>query len=168
LRCENLFTSVPPTADVKKYNILMKKSIFMMTLLALTTSILFTHCVSPSQKVENAQKDVNEAEADLEEAKEEYAQDVEAFRVQNAARTESNNKSIAEFNARTNAEKKEVHAEYQAKITELEQRNSDLKRKMDGYKASSKSEWETFKTEFNRDMDQLGDALKDLTVKNNK
>lgn len=39
---------------------------------------------------------------------------------------------------------------------------------MDEYKADSKEQWDAFKAEFNRDMDELGIALKDLTVKNNK
>lgn len=88
--------------------------------------------------------------------------------MQTAARTEANNKSIAEFNARTSNEKKELQAEYQKKIAELEQKNSDMKKRMDEYKADSKEQWDAFKAEFNRDMDELGIALKDLTVKNNK
>jgi hypothetical protein len=40
--------------------------------------------------------------------------------------------------------------------------------KMDNYKADSKENWEKFKVEFSRDMDELGAAFKDLTVKNVK
>jgi ribonucleotide reductase alpha subunit len=32
----------------------------------------------------------------------------------------------------------------------------------------NKDNWETFKTEFSRDMDELGNAFRDLTVKNTK
>ncbi|MBK7231736.1 MAG: peptidase M23 [Saprospiraceae bacterium] len=146
----------------------MKKSIFILNLLLVSTSFLLTNCSSPSQKVEEAKEDVTEAESDLVKAQQEYATDIEAFRLQTAARTEANNKSIAEFNARTSNEKKELQAEYQKKIAELEQKNSDMKKRMDEYKADSKEQWDAFKAEFNRDMDELGIALKDLTVKNNK
>ena len=39
---------------------------------------------------------------------------------------------------------------------------------MDEYKAEGKEQWEEFKAEFSRDMDELGKAFKDLTVKNEK
>ena len=39
---------------------------------------------------------------------------------------------------------------------------------MDEYKADGKENWEKFKAEFNHDMDGLGSAFKDLTVKNVK
>ena len=35
-------------------------------------------------------------------------------------------------------------------------------------KAESKEDWEKFKVEFNHDMEELGNAFKDLTVKNTK
>ena len=47
-------------------------------------------------------------------------------------------------------------------------KNSDLKMKLDNYKAEGKENWKKFKIEFNRDMEELGIAFKDLTVKNVK
>jgi hypothetical protein len=38
---------------------------------------------------------------------------------------------------------------------------------MDTYE-KKQSDWESFKREFNHDMDELGQALKDLTVDNKK
>ena len=39
---------------------------------------------------------------------------------------------------------------------------------MDDYKADGKANWEAFKAEFNRDMDELGAAIKSFGEKNNK
>ena len=39
---------------------------------------------------------------------------------------------------------------------------------MDEYNQEGKENWEKFKTEFSHDMDELGKAFKDLTVKNTK
>ena len=50
----------------------------------------------------------------------------------------------------------------------LEVKNSDMRMRMDNYKEDGKDNWETFKTEFSHDMDELGKAFKDLTVKNVK
>ncbi len=43
-----------------------------------------------------------------------------------------------------------------------------MKIKMDNYKEDGKEKWEAFKSEFSHDMDELGSALKDLTVNNVK
>ncbi len=48
---------------------------------------------------------------------------------------------------------------YLNKIKELELKNSDMKKKMDEYKADTKEGWEKFKTEFEKDMDNLGVAI---------
>jgi hypothetical protein len=39
---------------------------------------------------------------------------------------------------------------------------------MEDYKVDTKEQWESFKTEFSHDMDEMGKAFKDLTVKNVK
>ncbi|MBK8653051.1 MAG: hypothetical protein IPN20_03870 [Haliscomenobacter sp.] len=116
--------------------------------------------------MENAEADVVEAKDDLVQAQQDYLDDVENYRQQTAEKV-AHNQSIADFNARIETEKAEAKADYKMKIAELEKKNSDLKMKLDNYKVESKDQWETFKTEFTRDMDQLGEALRDLTVKNN-
>ena len=93
---------------------------------------------------------------------------MENYRTTTAERIALNNQSIADFNLRVANEKNKVTVDYQNKIAELEQKNSDMKKRMDDYKADGKEQWETFKTEFSRDMDNLRQAFKDLTITNNK
>jgi septal ring factor EnvC (AmiA/AmiB activator) len=75
-------------------------------------------------------------------------------------------KNIAEFKARIAKEKKENRADYEKKLIELENKNSDLKKKLADYKDDGQDKWISFKAEFNRDIDELGKAFKDLTVEN--
>lgn len=144
----------------------MKKSIFVITASALIGTSILTSCSTSAEKVENAQDKVSEATLDLDKANEEYLVDIENYRKETEAKIAANDKSIAEFNARIENEKNEAKADYKKKIAELEQKNSDIKKKMAEYKAEGKEKWELFKTEFGRDMDELGKAFKDLTVKN--
>ena len=123
-------------------------------------------CTTPAQKVESAKDNVAEANIDLDKANKEFEEDIENYRRETADKIAANDKSIAEFNARIESKKKEAQADYRIKITALEQKNSDMKKKMDDYKAEGKEKWEKFKTEFSRDLDELGAAFKDLTVKN--
>ena len=146
----------------------MKKSIVILVAAIFITGTVITSCNSSAEKVEEAQENVAEANQDLDKANEEYLKDVATYRIQTAERVEANNKAISEFNEKAEHEKKEVREEYKKKIAELEQKNHAMKIKMDEYKAESKDNWETFKTEFNHDMDELGQAFKNLTVKNTK
>lgn len=128
----------------------------------------FTSCNSSAKKVENAEENVTEAKADLKDAKAEYMQEVENYRIQSAEKYDANVKSIEEFNLKIAKEKSQVKKSYDKQIAELEQKNMEMKKRMDEYRGESKDQWEQFKSEFNRDMDQLGTALSNLTVKNNK
>ena len=62
---------------------------------------------------------------------------------------------------------KTLDAVYEQRIDTLEKKNRDLKARVDAYD-KSQSDWESFKREFNHDMDELGQAFKDLTVDNKK
>jgi len=146
----------------------MKKTILVFAAIACISGPLLTSCNTPSEKVENAQEDVKDAKMDLKEANEDYLVDVENYRKETAEKIAANNQSIAEFKARKEADKKEAREEYNEKVAKLEQKNTDLQKKMDDYKMDGKDNWEKFKIEFNHDMEELGQSFKDLTVKNTK
>jgi predicted small secreted protein len=146
----------------------VKKSILTLAASALLAGAILTSCNTPAQKVENAEENVAAANEALNEANEAYQKEIDSYRREADEKIAANNKSIAEFNARIALEKKDAQDDYRRQIATLEQKNSDMKKKMDDYKAEGKDKWEKFKTEFGRDMDELGKAFKDLTVKNVK
>jgi hypothetical protein len=74
-------------------------------------------------------------------------------------------KIIAEFKARIAKETKEDIAKYEKTLAELELKTSDMKRKLVEYKKEGIDKWDSFKLKFNHDMDELGNALKNFTVK---
>lgn len=123
-------------------------------------------CNNSSEKVKNAEEAVTKADSNLIDANQEYLAEVANYKRETSDKIAANDKSIVEFKARVAQEKKSARADYLAKVTKLEQKNSDLKKRMDDYKADSKEQWGNFKTEFNHDMDEIGSAFKDLTVKN--
>jgi septal ring factor EnvC (AmiA/AmiB activator) len=128
------------------------------------SAILISGCSTPAEKVENAQKDVTQANIDLDKANQAYEADIANYRAETDNKITANNKSIAEFNARIELEKQDARAEYRKKIVALEQKNSDMKKKMDDYKMTGKENWEIFKTEFSHDMDELGKAFSGFTT----
>jgi len=50
----------------------------------------------------------------------------------------------------------------------LEQKSGEMKTKLEEYKEDGRENWISFKDEFNYDMEELGNALKDLKEDNVK
>lgn len=146
----------------------MKKTFLVFTASAFIATLALTSCNSPAEKVENAKEEVKDAKEDLVDANQEYLAEIDTYRRETADKIAANEKSAAEFRERIKDDKKEAKAEYNEKIAKLEEKNSDMRKRMDDYQADGKENWEKFKTEFNHDMDEIGAAFKDLTVKNVK
>ncbi len=141
-----------------------------------TASTFLTSCQSEAQKSETAQNKVQDAKEDLKEAqtdaavaaqKAATAEEWKAFKTDSEAKIKANEVRIAELKDKMKASGKTMDAVYAKNIDLLEQRNKDLKNRMDAYE-KGQSDWESFKREFNHDMDELGAALRDLTVNNKK
>lgn len=155
----------------------MKKTIITLAVSSmLIAGSVFTSCKSPAQKEDAAQKEVNNAQEDLndaqnkantEEQKVATAEEWAAFKVDAEAKIKNNEAHIAELTVKLNKPGKILDPIYKKRIETLEEQNRDLKVRLDVYEKNN-SDWETFKREFNHDMDELGKALKDLTVDNKK
>lgn len=142
----------------------MKKRIYTYSVAMIMMLAILVSCSSPSQKVENAK-------ADLKDAKQEQLDsiaDYELFKQQSEERIANNEKIIADFKASRAANKKAIKDSEQRMIDELEQRNINMRKKIIEYKENGKDEWAAFKTEFGHDMDELGKAIKGLTVNETK
>lgn len=146
---------------MKKITIILSSTTFLMV-------AFFSSCSSPAQKVENKKDNVVEANKELEDATDDYIEDMAAFRKENADKIAANEKSIADFKARIASQKQDAKADYTKKVLELEKKNSDFKKKLEEYKETSKEKWDLFKAEFNRDMNELNASLKDFTTSKNK
>lgn len=143
----------------------MKKSILKSTVTAFAFIAICASCNTPAEKVEKAATEVNEANIKLDSAIKNYQSDMNAYRIETANRIALNEKSIADFNMKIAKDKKEARTEYMKKIAELEKKNAEMKKKLDDYKDAGDDKWKTFKVAFNKEMDDLGKSIKDLTSK---
>jgi hypothetical protein len=148
----------------------MKKSIFILSSISFMTGMMFTSCLSSAEKVENAEKNVLEAKQDVVLAKQELNQalvdSIQQYKKEIDVKITSNEKKIAEFRSKIAKETKESKAKYEKLIADLEKKNQEMKYKLNNYKEEGQDNWTKFKSEFNHDMNELGLAFKDLTVKN--
>jgi exonuclease VII large subunit len=154
----------------------MKKIIFILLVVLLSSAALFVSC-KPATKEEQVAKDnLEEAKDNVEDADREL---VDARRQANAEEwasfkndvntvVEKNDAKIDSLKLEIKKSGKEADAAYQKRIDALKERNEELKVKIKTYKNDANSNWESFKREFNHDTEELGKSLKDFTVNNKK
>ncbi len=130
--------------------------------LVMVAALSISSCNSPSEKVKNAKAEVTEANQDLDKAQQAYRVDIENYRTESKDRIEANNKSIVSLKTRIKNEKSEATIEFNKQIAQLEQKNTELKKRIIDYKADSKDGWYLFKSEFKKDMDELELAMKNF------
>lgn len=152
----------------------MKKSIFTLAIVSFVMGSIFTSCKPNTEKEQAAQENLDSAKVAVTNAQNELieakraatAEEWQVFKDDTDAKIEDNAAKIAELKLKIKKTGKEIDKEYQKKIDTLEQKNKELKVKIDSYKNDVNSDWKAFKKEFNHDMDQLGKSLKDFTVDN--
>lgn len=154
----------------------MKTIIFTLAATAFMAGTISTGCDSKAEKTEAAQEEVQEAKQDLKEAqndlnteayKQAKAEEWAAFKIETENKIASNETRIAELKKANQKTGKTFDAIYEKRIDALEQKNKDLKSRINVYD-KNRTDWDSFKREWNHDMDELGQALKDFTVNNKK
>ncbi len=155
----------------------MNKSLFTITTITLFLfGVLFTSCQTPAEKVDSAQNKVQDAKTELKQEqndssiaakKAENAAAWAMFKNEQNAMIAANDKNIAELKAQKKAAGKSMDAMYVKEIAALEQKNTDLNNRIIAYD-KDQSNWDVFRAEFSRDMNELGKSLSDFTTKNKK
>jgi len=127
-------------------------------------------CQTTQAKIDNAQEKVNEAtkdnkalntEAKADKIKTADAKEWKAFKEETELEIKANDARIAELRINLKKPGKILDPMYKAKIENLERQNKEMRMKLEAYE-QNQTDWEAFKTEFNNNMDDLGQALKDI------
>jgi DNA repair ATPase RecN len=155
----------------------MKKNIFILAVtIVVMAGTIFMSCQSSIQKQEAAQAKVKDARQELNSAQKDASaaaqvvateEEWEAFRNESELKIKANETRINELNVKMKKPGEIFDEIYEKKITNLEQQNKEMRARLAAYE-TSQGNWESFKREFNHDMDGIGQALKDLTVDNKK
>lgn len=140
----------------------MKKSILTMALLAFMVGTVSTSFgQNPDKKLaidsintQDVQKNANP--------------DFKNFKKESEQRIKNVDNSIGEMKIKFYKSKIKDKEAYQDNLNALEQKNDDLKKKLTDFNSKDQKDWSSFKIEFNRDLDELGKAMKDFSNKYNK
>jgi peptidoglycan hydrolase CwlO-like protein len=148
------------------------KKIFFTSLTLIATGVAFTSCNSSNDTADKRDNHaILETAENVDRPKANYMHDYDTFKKESENRIDENDRKIDELEAEAKDAKKDVKADYKERIDAAKQKNKELRRRIDAYKDNkdeSGEKWESFKREFNHDMDELGTSLKDLGRNNVK
>lgn len=144
----------------------MDKNVLRFTLGVMLATVSITANAQQDKKSEKARKEVAEAKEDLRLAKIDSVEDYNKFKIDADAKIAQNKIKIKELKEQKMSDNADIKEKYQKKIFVLEQKNNDLKKKIDESDKTISSKWSSFKKEFNHDMEELGKAFKDIGVDN--
>ena len=155
----------------------MIKSIFAFVKFSLFVLLVFlSGCVSTDQKKEDAgnnsqvARDNQNIEQNNEKKDDEkVATEVElkTFRLESELKIKNNEVSIAKLRLQINKQGSSYDGVYARRIDSLQLKNQNLRTRMGNYEKTH-TDWEKFKRDFNRDLNELGKTLNNLTSDHTK
>ncbi|PKD44332.1 hypothetical protein [Rhodohalobacter barkolensis] len=141
----------------------MNHSISILATLTLIAGFILSGCDSPSNKMQDAETSVIEANRDLEMAKSEVEAELKMYRAENDERIIEFNRTIGEIEQKIEKESDmDTKVRMEKNLAEYQTTHRELEREMDNYKASGRDNWDNFKDSFSSRMDNLGDSLDDF------
>jgi hypothetical protein len=141
----------------------MKTNKIVIAVIGSMAGMILSSCQTKENKLENAQENVIEANEDYKKAKVEFKNESEMM-------IRENENEIKMYRDNMKDYKVDERADYERRVDSLEKRNAELKRKLNEYDDNNDSneKWESFKREFNHDMEGLKESLRSLSKNNVK
>ena len=150
----------------------MKKLVLSLAVVAFLAGTISTsfgqvpdkQSVKARENLKEEKKDVVVAKQDLKIAQKDSVSEYQKLTKESEIKFKSNEKSIADLRAAITKGNSKEQVTDQKKVSLLEDKNNSLKKELADYKELGQTKFTTFKTEYNRDQDQLAKELKDFKI----
>ena len=136
----------------------MKYKYFIAAVSLLITGLIFNGC----DNRDNAKDDLEKANQEMIDTQKQIEQEWQQFKSDAELKINTNQQKIDDFKAAMKTTSTKFKAKYENEVLTLEQKNIELKKKLNEFKYERKENWEDFKKAFNSDMDSVGTALNDI------
>ena len=145
----------------------MNKSLYIAALVALFSASVFVSCQSKNEEKENVEKALSDVKEDISQIVNDSIvyTDWSTFKSASEKTIDNNNQRIVELKEKVNKPgMKNLDKLREKRIDELQEENAELRTKIAVYNnAQTKTDWETFKADFKKDLDALVESLDDLS-----
>ncbi|MFM9909176.1 MAG: hypothetical protein ACKVOW_07505 [Chitinophagaceae bacterium] len=140
----------------------MKKNILSTAMVAIIMMAGLSTFAQQDKQAEKARKKIAEGKKDLREAKLDSAADYEKFVKEAEMSISENKKEIAILKEKKIESNASENEKYHKKVITLEKQNNELQKRIKDSEHTKTSMWERFKVKFNRDLKNLGRAIKNI------
>lgn len=144
----------------------MKRNVIQRLSLLPVIALLIASCSTSTQNSELQKEKQKEAEKNAKVAlfveERNFVLDFDNFKEDTQLRVERNNQSISALRQKIIEERKSSISDFAGKIRLFETQNKELKKRVDAFDYSKRSEWETFKIEVISDFNDLDTSINDL------
>jgi len=141
----------------------MRSKLIKLSFTIFIAGCLFTACNSGENKGEVADKSqdtIEELRAWIADTAGIHKSEWGKFKTDAEEKIRQNEDSMRVFKNKIGKADTKIKMKYEHEITRLEEKNSEMKTKLAGYKDESKEKWGKFKTNFNNSMDSLSADMK--------
>ena len=150
----------------------MKKLVLSLAVVAFLAGTISTsfgqvpdkQSVKARENLKEEKKDVVVAKQDLNVAQKDSVSEYQNLTKESDIKFKSNEKSIADLRAAITKNNSKEQATDQKKVSLLEDKNNSLRKELADYKVLGETQFTAFKSEYNRDQDQLAKELKDFKI----
>lgn len=150
----------------------MKKLVLSLAVVAFLAGTISTsfgqvpdkQSVKARENLKEEKKDVVVAKQDLKVAQKDSVSEYQKLTKESEIKFKSNEKSIADLRAAITKNNSKEQATDQKKVSLLEDKNNSLRKELADYKVLGETQFTAFKSEYNRDQDQLAKELKDFKI----
>ncbi len=142
----------------------MNKGILTLTLTVVMGTFGLNAVGQEDKKAKEARKEIKEGEKDLKKAEKDSIADFKEFKKDALAKIKENQIEIVDLKIDKAIRSEAIKAEYDKKVLALEDKNTELKNRMEGCSYNDISTWEVFKTNFNKELTELQMNIKNATT----
>ena len=150
----------------------MKKLVLSLAVVAFIAGTISTsfgqvpdkQSVKARENLKEEKKDVVVAKQDLKVAQKDSVSEYQKLTKESEIKFKSNEKCIADLRAAITKNNSKEQATDQKKVSIMEDKNNSLKKELADYKVLGETQFTAFKSEYNRDQDQLAKELKDFKI----
>jgi Flp pilus assembly protein CpaB len=120
--------------------------------------------VKARENLKEEKQDVVVATKDLQVAQKDSVTEYQQLTKEANVKFVANEKSITDLRSRIAKSNSKNMTADQEKVSLLEQKNNDLKKELADYKVEGQAKFSTFKSGFDKDLEQLAKELKDFKI----
>ena len=122
------------------------KGINWSTSILISSMVLFMSCDStPRESVKETAVEVMNSKENYVNSEEKFKEEMESYRIETLDKVAINDKKLVEFKEKAAKDKSIATKEFNRRMTELEEKNTALKSRLNAFEAGDKKNWEEFK-----------------------